>query len=72
MFTPFQIPTPNSGFLVTRALLAEHKLLPAGFFSRTFFTYGHRNVIRAVGSRLAQSGSVDGYVYEVMRETNRI
>ncbi|TIP59896.1 PhnD/SsuA/transferrin family substrate-binding protein, partial [Mesorhizobium sp.] len=34
-----------------------------------FFTYGHRNVIRAVASGLAQSGSVDGYVYEVMRET---
>jgi phosphonate transport system substrate-binding protein len=30
------------------------------------FTYGHRNVIRAVASGLAQSGSVDGYVYEVV------
>ena len=26
-------------------------------------------MIRAVASGLAQSGSVDGYVYEVMRET---
>ena len=33
-----------------------------------FFTYGHRNVVRAVASGLAQSGSVDGYVWEVMRE----
>ena len=41
---------------------------PERFFSRTFFTYGHRNVIRAVASGLAQSGSVDGYVWEVMRE----
>ena len=65
----FSDPDSNSGFLVTRALLAENKLLPGGFFSRTFFTYGHRNVIRAVASGLAQSGSVDGYVYEVMRET---
>ena len=64
----FSDPDSNSGFLVTRALLAENKLLPGSFFSRTFFTYGHRNVIRAVASRLAQSGSVDGYVYEVMRE----
>jgi phosphonate transport system substrate-binding protein len=30
------------------------------------FTYGHRNVVRAVASGLAQSGSVDGYVWEVM------
>jgi phosphonate transport system substrate-binding protein len=65
----FSDPDSNSGFLVTRALLAENKLLPQAFFSRTFFTYGHRNVIRAVASGLAQSGSVDGYVYEVMRET---
>ena len=65
----FSDPDSNSGFLVTRALLAEHRLLPDNFFSRSFFTYGHRNVIRAVASGLAQSGSVDGYVYEVMRET---
>jgi len=65
----FSDPDSNSGFLVTRALLAENKLLPQDFFSRHFFTYGHRNVIRAVAAGLAQSGSVDGYVYEVMRET---
>jgi phosphonate transport system substrate-binding protein len=65
----FSDPDSNSGFLVTRALLAENRLLPGGFFSRSFFTYGHRNVIRAVASGLAQSGSVDGYVYEVMRDT---
>ena len=64
----FSDPDSNSGFLVTRALLAEHRLQPASFFSRSFYTYGHRNVIRAVASGLAQSGSVDGYVWEVMRE----
>jgi phosphonate transport system substrate-binding protein len=65
----FSDPDSNSGFLVTRALLAENRERPQAFFSRTFFTYGHRNVIRAVASGLAQSGSVDGYVYDVMRET---
>jgi phosphonate transport system substrate-binding protein len=65
----FSDPDSNSGFLVTRALLAERRLTPEGFFSRTFFTYGHRNVVRAVASGLAQSGSVDGYVWEVMTET---
>lgn len=64
----FSDPDSNSGFLVTRALLAENRLLPDQFFSRHFFTYGHRNVIRAVASGLAQSGSVDGYVWEVMKE----
>jgi phosphonate transport system substrate-binding protein len=64
----FSDPDSNSGFLVTRALLAENGLKPEGFFSRSFYTYGHRNVIRAVASGLAQSGSVDGYVWDVMRE----
>lgn len=64
----FSDPDSNSGFLVTRALLAENGLKPEGFFARHFYTYGHRNVIRAVGSGLAQSGSVDGYVWDVMRE----
>jgi phosphonate transport system substrate-binding protein len=64
----FSDPDSNSGFLVTRALLAENGLKPETFFARSFYTYGHRNVIRAVASGLAQSGSVDGYVWDVMRE----
>jgi phosphonate transport system substrate-binding protein len=64
----FSDPDSNSGSLVTRALLAENGMQPDGFFSRSFYTYGHRNVIRAVASGLAQSGSVDGYVWEVMIE----
>jgi phosphonate transport system substrate-binding protein len=64
----FSDPNSNSGYLVTRALLAERGTNPDQFFRRSFYTYGHRNVIRAVSSRLAQSGSVDGYVLEVLRE----
>lgn len=65
----FSDPDSNSGFLVTRALLAEIDERPETFFVRSFFTYGHRNVIRAVNSGLAQSGSVDGYVWDVMADT---
>ncbi|WP_322517558.1 PhnD/SsuA/transferrin family substrate-binding protein [Rhodopseudomonas palustris] len=64
----FSDPDSNSGFLVTRAALAERRLRPETFFSKTFFTYGHRNVVRAVASGLAGSGSVDGYVYDVLSE----
>ncbi len=64
----FSDPNSNSGYLVTAALLARQKLRPEQFFRQTFFTYGHRNVVRAVASGLAQSGSVDGYVWEVMSE----
>jgi len=65
----FSDPDSNSGYLVTRALLAERGTKPQDFFKRTFFTYGHRNVVRAVAAGLAQSGSVDGYVWEVLTET---
>jgi phosphonate transport system substrate-binding protein len=64
----FSDPNSNSGYLVTAALLAERKLRPDQFFKKTIFTYGHRNVVRAVASGLAQSGSVDGYVWDVMSE----
>lgn len=62
----FSDPDSNSGFLVTRALLTSMGENPETYFSKTFFTYGHRNVVRAVASGLADSGSVDGYVWEVM------
>lgn len=62
----FSDPNSNSGYLVTAAVLARRGLRPEQFFRQTFFTYGHRNVVRAVAARLAESGSVDGYVWEVM------
>lgn len=65
----FSDPDSNSGHLVTRAALAEIGRRPEEFFKRTIFTYSHRNVVRAVGSSLAASGSVDGYVWEVLSET---
>lgn len=64
----FSDPDSNSGYVATAAELAAQGLRPEPFFSRTIFTYGHRNVVRAVASGLAQSGSVDGYIYEVLKE----
>lgn len=64
----FSDPDSNSGFLVTRHLLTTMNERPETFFGRHFFTYGHRNVIRAVAAGLAQCGSVDGYVWEVVRD----
>lgn len=65
----FSDPDSNSGYLVTYAALAALNATPEDFFSRSFFTYGHRNVVRAVASGLAQSGSVDGYVWEALAAT---
>jgi phosphonate transport system substrate-binding protein len=65
----FSDPDSNSGYLVTCAALAELGTSPARFFRQFFYTYGHRNVVRAVSAGLAVGGSVDGYVYDVLRET---
>jgi phosphate/phosphite/phosphonate ABC transporter binding protein len=62
----FSDPDSNSGFLVTASDLARKGLRPDEFFGRTIFTYGHRNVVRAVASGLVRSGSVDGYVWEAL------
>ena len=61
-------PDSNSGYLVTQAALAAQSEAANTFFRKSFFTYSHRNVVRAVASGLAESGSVDGYVWEVMSE----
>ncbi len=63
----FSDPDSTSGYLVTRYLLALRHTTPEQFFRTFFFTYGHRNVVRAVASGLAESGSIDGYVWDVMR-----
>ncbi len=62
----FSDPASNSGYLVTRHRLLLDGERPETFFARSFFTFGHRNVIRAVAAGLADGGSVDGYVWEVM------
>ncbi len=64
----FSDPDSNSGYVATAAELAAKGIKPERFFRQMFFTYGHENVVRAVASGLAQSGSVDGYVYEVLKE----
>jgi len=62
----FSDPDSNSGFLVTASDLAHMGETPERFFSRAIYTYGHRNVVRAVAGALTRSGSVDGYVWEVL------
>ncbi len=62
----FSDPDSNSGYLMTTSDLIRNGRQPASFFSRAIFTYGHRNVVRAVASGLVRSGSVDGYVWEVL------
>lgn len=62
-------PDSNSGYLVTVSELVARGEMPERFFARSFFTFGHSNVVKAVARGLAQSGSVDGYVWEVLART---
>lgn len=62
----FSDPDSNSGYLVTASDLARIGATPDSYFSRSIFTFGHRNVVRAVAGGLTRSGSVDGYVWEVL------
>lgn len=61
-------PDSNSGYLYPQYLLTVQGEKPSTFFSRTFFTWAHRNVVEAVGVGLADGGAVDGYVWETLAE----
>jgi phosphonate transport system substrate-binding protein len=61
-------PDSNSGYLYPQYLLVQAGENPAAFFSRTFYTWGHRKVVEAVSVGLAAGGAVDGYVWEVLQE----
>ena len=60
-------PLSNSGWLVAQTQLVESGLSPRDL-KRSFFAHGHRNVAEAVAARLAHAGSIDGYVWETMRQ----
>jgi phosphonate transport system substrate-binding protein len=62
-------PDSNSGYIVTQSELVARNEDRDRFFAKGFFTFGHRNVLRAVASGLAQSGSIDGYVWEAVSAT---
>lgn len=66
----FSDPNSNSGYLYPRFLVWQTGEAEQGFFSRSFFTGSHNNVIDAVANGLAQGGAVDGYVWESMLKTN--
>lgn len=63
-------PNSNSGYLFPRFLIWQTGLSEPSFFSRSFFTGSHNNVVDAVASGLAQGGAVDGYVWESLLKTH--
>jgi phosphonate transport system substrate-binding protein len=63
----FSDPDSNSGYLVPRVTMINGGLDPDRHFARSFYTWGHRNVVSAVAAGLAHGGSVDGYVWDTLR-----
>ncbi|MBA3595944.1 MAG: PhnD/SsuA/transferrin family substrate-binding protein [Methylibium sp.] len=60
-------PDSNSGYLVPRTTLMKAGVDPDRHFARSFYTWGHRNVVSAVAAGLAQAGAVDGYVWDTLQ-----
>jgi len=59
-------PNSNSGFLYPQVRLLKKRIAPRHFFAKSFFTWSHRDVVKAVADGVAQGGSVDGYVWETL------
>ncbi len=66
----FSDPNSNSGYLVTQAALKSQGQSANSFFRRSFFTWSHRNVVKAVADGLADGGAVDGYVWEALAKVD--
>ena len=64
----FDDPLSNSGYLVPVVALRAMNQTPQRFFRGTFYTYSLHKVVEAVGSGLADSGTVDGYIWEVLTQ----
>lgn len=59
-------PLSNTGYLAPRYALHRKGENPAEFFRKTFFTWSHKNVVKAVALGMAQGGAVDSFVWETL------
>lgn len=61
-------PNSNSGFLYPQVRLLKMGIEPRHFFSKSFYAWSHRDVVKAVADGVAQGGAVDGYVWETLTQ----
>ena len=59
-------PYSNTGYLATRYQLHQAGEDPNQFFRKTFFTWGHQNIVEAVAQGLADAGSLDSFVWDTL------
>jgi phosphonate transport system substrate-binding protein len=60
----------NSGHLVVQYQLLNMEARSGTFFRRSFFTGAHRKVVEAVAAGVADGGTVDGYVWDVLSRSH--
>jgi len=63
-------PDSNSGYLYPQYAMQQGGIDPQRIFRKVFFTFAHRNVVRAVAEGLADAGAVDGYVWDTLSQTH--
>ncbi len=63
-FFAFADPYSYTGYVLPRYELRQTGREAGTFFAKTFFTWGHKKVIRAVASGLADGGYVDSLVWD--------
>jgi phosphonate transport system substrate-binding protein len=61
-------PDSNSGYLAPNFQMLQSGIDPETFFRRSFFTWSHQDVIRAVSEGVARAGAVDGYVWDTLAQ----
>ena len=66
----FTDPLSNTGCLYPQYLLAQKGQSPEDFFQDILFTYAHDLSIQAVENRIVDGASVDGLVYDYLKNTN--
>ena len=59
-------PDSNSGYLYPQVWMINEDVQPRHFFAKSFFTWSHREVVKAVAEGVANGGAVDGYVWETL------
>lgn len=65
-FFAYADPYSHTGYLVPRYQLQQAGEDSTNFFAKTFFTGGHKKVVQAVASGLADAGSVDSFVWDTL------
>ncbi len=63
----FTDPLSNTGSLYPKWLIKNMGYTPEEYFSKTFYTHSHDKAIQAVSHGIADGASIDGLIYEYLK-----